>query len=73
MILVLATTWRAPVAAAGPGFRQGRRCAMIAEALEDHFGAHCALDSSSMTAFDNGRNRIRSVCAEEIDQNGGKA
>ena len=46
---------------------------MIAEALEDHFGAHCALDSSSMTAFDNGRNRIRSVCAEEIDQNGGKA
>ncbi|MGF6922209.1 hypothetical protein OKW41_007490 [Paraburkholderia sp. UCT70] len=25
-----------------------------------------------MAAFDNGRNPIRSVCAESIDQNGGK-
>jgi hypothetical protein len=25
-----------------------------------------------MAAFDNGRNRTRSVCTEAIDQNGGK-
>ncbi|NPT56677.1 DUF1488 family protein [Paraburkholderia sp. 5N] len=47
-------------------------CAITAEALEDHFGAHSALESALMAAFDNGRNRIRSVCAEAIDQNGGK-
>ena len=34
-------------------------------------GAHCALESALMAAFDSGRNRIRSVCAEAIDQNGG--
>jgi hypothetical protein len=47
-------------------------CAITAEALEDHFGAHCALESALMAAFDNGRNPIRSVYAEAIDQNGGK-
>jgi hypothetical protein len=45
---------------------------MIAEAREDHFGAHCALESALMAPFDNGRNSIRPVCAESIDQNGGK-
>ena len=46
--------------------------AITVEALEDHFGAHSALESALMAAFDNGRNRIRSVCAETINQNGGK-
>ncbi|MEM5331171.1 DUF1488 family protein [Paraburkholderia sp. JHI2823] len=46
--------------------------AMTAEALEDHFGAHCALESALMVAFENGRNSVRAVCAEAIDQNGGK-
>jgi len=46
--------------------------AITVEALEDHFGAHCALESALMAAFDNGRNPIRSVCAEAIDQNGDK-
>ncbi|WP_429454520.1 DUF1488 domain-containing protein [Paraburkholderia sp. 40] len=46
--------------------------AITAEPLEDHFGAHSALESALMAAFDNGRNPIRSVCAESIDQNGGK-
>lgn len=46
--------------------------AITAKALEDHFGAHSAPESASMAAFDNGRNPIRSVCAEAIDQNGGK-
>jgi hypothetical protein len=46
--------------------------AITAEALEDHFGAHSALESALMAAFDSGRNPIRSVCAEAIDQNGGK-
>jgi hypothetical protein len=46
--------------------------AITAEALEDHFAAHSAPESTLMAAFDNGHNRIRSVCAEAIDQNGGK-
>jgi hypothetical protein len=29
--------------------------AITAEALEDHFGAHSALESALMAAFDNGR------------------
>jgi hypothetical protein len=46
--------------------------AITAEALEDRFGAHSALESALMDAFDNGRNRICSVCAEVIDQNSSK-
>ena len=46
-------------------------CAITAEALEDHFGADSALESTLMAAFEKGRNRIRSVCAEALDQNGG--
>jgi hypothetical protein len=30
-------------------------CAISVEALEDHFGAHSALESALMAAFDNGR------------------
>src|SRR5258708_32087166 len=45
-------------------------CAITVEALEDHFGADSALESTLMAAFRKGRNRIRSVCAEALDQNG---
>lgn len=47
-------------------------CAISAEALEDHFGADSALESALITAFNRGRNRIRSVCAEALDRNGGE-
>nr|WKF61552.1 hypothetical protein HUO10_006083 [Paraburkholderia busanensis] len=47
-------------------------CAITAEALEDHFGADSALESALMSAFDKGRNRIRSVCAEVLDLNAGE-
>ena len=48
-------------------------CAITAEALEDHFGADSALETALMSAFDHGRNRIRSVCAEALDQNQGES
>ena len=47
-------------------------CAITAEALEDHFGADSALEDTLMAAFDKGRHRIRSVCAEALDQNEGE-
>ncbi|MFM0643510.1 DUF1488 domain-containing protein [Paraburkholderia bryophila] len=47
-------------------------CAITAEALEDHFGAESALESALMSAFDKGRHRIRSVCAEALDLNAGE-
>ncbi|MBB5446600.1 hypothetical protein HDG38_005236 [Paraburkholderia sp. WSM4177] len=47
-------------------------CAITAEALEDHFGAESALEAALMSAFDRGRQRIRSVCAEALDQNNGE-
>jgi hypothetical protein len=47
-------------------------CAITAEALEDHFGADSALEATLMSAFDKGRHRIRSVCAEALDQNNGE-
>ncbi|MFM0037020.1 DUF1488 domain-containing protein [Paraburkholderia strydomiana] len=47
-------------------------CAITAEALEDHFGADSALEATLMTAFDKGLHRIRSVCAEALDQNHGE-
>ncbi|MBC8747056.1 MULTISPECIES: DUF1488 domain-containing protein [Paraburkholderia] len=47
-------------------------CAITAEALEDHFGAESALEAALMAAFDKGRQRIRSVCAEALDQNNGE-
>ncbi|MFM0736199.1 DUF1488 domain-containing protein [Paraburkholderia xenovorans] len=46
-------------------------CAITAEALEDHFGAESALEATLISAFDKGRQRIRSVCAEALDQNDG--
>jgi Protein of unknown function (DUF1488) len=47
-------------------------CVITAEALEDHFGAGSALEAELMAAFDRGRQRIRSVCAEALDQNNGE-
>ncbi|SIT41239.1 conserved hypothetical protein [Paraburkholderia ribeironis] len=47
-------------------------CAITAEALEDHFGAASALEAELMAAFCKGRQRIRSVCAEALDQNNGE-
>lgn len=47
-------------------------CAITAEALEDHFGADSALEAALMAAFDKGRQRIHSVCAEALDQNNGE-
>ncbi|WP_429328274.1 DUF1488 domain-containing protein [Paraburkholderia atlantica] len=47
-------------------------CSITAEALEDHFGAESALEPALMAAFDRGRQRIRSVCAEALDQNNGE-
>jgi hypothetical protein len=46
-------------------------CAITAEALEDHFGAPSALEDALLAAFARGRLRIRSVCAEALDQNDG--
>lgn len=46
-------------------------CAITAEALEDHFGADSALEDTLLAAFMQGRGRIRSVCAEALDQNEG--
>jgi hypothetical protein len=40
-------------------------------AMEDHFGAQSALEEVLLKAFEQGRGRIRSVCAEELDRNDG--
>jgi hypothetical protein len=48
-------------------------CAISAEALEDHFGARSPLEDELLRAFARGRARIRSVCAEALDQNDGAA
>ncbi|HVE07971.1 MAG TPA: DUF1488 domain-containing protein [Paraburkholderia sp.] len=48
-------------------------CAISAEALEDHFGARSPLEEDLLRAFRRGRARIRSVCAEALDQNRGAA
>jgi hypothetical protein len=48
-------------------------CAISAEALEDHFGADSPLEDVLLRAFERGRARIRSVCAEALDENGGES
>jgi hypothetical protein len=48
-------------------------CAISAEALEDHFGAQSPLEDDLLRAFERGQARIRSVCAEALDQNDGGA
>jgi hypothetical protein len=48
-------------------------CSISAEALEDHFGAASAREEDLVPAFGHGLARIRSVCAEALDSNGGKS
>ncbi|ACC74378.1 conserved hypothetical protein [Paraburkholderia phymatum STM815] len=48
-------------------------CAISAEALEDHFGADSPLEEALIGAFERGRARIRSVCAEALDENNGES
>ncbi|WP_409518739.1 DUF1488 domain-containing protein [Paraburkholderia sp. LEh10] len=48
-------------------------CAITAEALEDHFGADSPLEDVLIRAYERGRARIRSVCAEALDLNGGES
>ena len=48
-------------------------CAISAEALEDHFGADSPLEDALLGAYERGRARIRSVCAEALDQNSGES
>jgi hypothetical protein len=48
-------------------------CAISAEALEDHFGAASAREEDLLPAFEQGRGRIQSVCAEALDSNRGRS
>ncbi|WP_254073883.1 DUF1488 domain-containing protein [Burkholderia sp. S171] len=48
-------------------------CSISAEALEDHFGAASAREDDLLQAFERGCARIRSVCAEALDSNGGES
>jgi hypothetical protein len=48
-------------------------CSISAEALEDHFGAASPREDDLMSAFEQGAARIRAVCAEALDDNGGEA
>jgi hypothetical protein len=48
-------------------------CSISAEALEDHFGAASAREDDLLPAFERGRARIRSVCAEALDSSGGQS
>jgi hypothetical protein len=48
-------------------------CSISAEALEDHFGAESAREEDTVPAFERGKARIRAVCAEALDDNGGQA
>ncbi|WP_321792064.1 DUF1488 domain-containing protein [Caballeronia sp. J97] len=47
-------------------------CSITAEALEDHFGAKSAREDDLLDAFAGGAARIRAVCAEVLDDNGGQ-
>ena len=48
-------------------------CAITAEALEDHFGAHSTLEAELLQAFAQGRERIHAVCERAIQASGGAA
>jgi Protein of unknown function (DUF1488) len=48
-------------------------CSISAEALEDHFGADSSLEDALIDAYERGRDRIRSVCAEALDENDGES
>ncbi|WP_248321686.1 MULTISPECIES: DUF1488 domain-containing protein [unclassified Caballeronia] len=48
-------------------------CSISAEALEDHFGAKSPREEDLLPAFESGAARIRAVCAEALDDNGGQS
>jgi hypothetical protein len=48
-------------------------CSITAEALEDHFGAKSPREDDVLDAFASGAARIRAVCAEVLDDNGGQS
>ncbi|VXB72321.1 conserved hypothetical protein [Burkholderia sp. 8Y] len=48
-------------------------CSISAEALEDHFGAPSPREEDLLPAFESGAARIRAVCAEALDDNGGQS
>ena len=45
-------------------------CAITVEALEDHFGAQSALEGDLRDAFERGRARIETACAEVLADGG---
>ena len=47
-------------------------CSITAEALEDHFGAASVREEELLPAYEQGRARIRAVCAEALDDNDGQ-
>jgi hypothetical protein len=47
-------------------------CSISVEALEDHFGATSAREDDALPAYERGKARIRAVCAEALDDNGGQ-
>lgn len=47
-------------------------CSITAEALEDHFGATSPREEDLLDAYTRGTARIRAVCAEVLDDNGGQ-
>ena len=48
-------------------------CAITAEALEDHFGAHSILEADLLAAFSAHRGRIEAACRDALEANEGRA
>ncbi|WP_322015678.1 DUF1488 domain-containing protein [Paraburkholderia sp. J12] len=48
-------------------------CAITAEALEDHFGAHSSLEGALLDAFRAHRRRIESLCVQALGRSGATA
>lgn len=48
------------------------QCAISAEALEDHYGAHSTLESDVLGAFDQEAARIQAICRRAIEDNQGQ-
>ncbi|HTJ95651.1 MAG TPA: DUF1488 domain-containing protein [Pararobbsia sp.] len=47
-------------------------CAISAEALEDHFGAHSSLEADVLGAFDHDSRRIYALCRRALEENEGQ-
>ncbi|WP_084170207.1 DUF1488 family protein [Paraburkholderia ferrariae] len=48
-------------------------CAITAEALEDHFGAHASQEDALLNAFRAHRRRIESLCVQALERSGATA